>query len=111
MDASDQPTSPPAPSSTEPITPAPAPAAAPAVPAAPPAATAPPPPPPVVQPPVPPGPYVPAAAPSPWWHRRWVPIVGAIAAALVLLGVGWTAGYTMRGDGDGHRHPQYNMGP
>jgi hypothetical protein len=36
--------------------------------------------------------------------------VGGIAAALVLLGVGWTAGYAMGGDG-GHRHSQYDKHP
>jgi hypothetical protein len=51
------------------------------------------------------------AARRPWRHRRWVPIVGAIAAALVLLGVGWTTGYTMGGGDGGNRHSQYDNGP
>ncbi|HET6494935.1 MAG TPA: hypothetical protein VFH61_06180 [Thermoleophilia bacterium] len=44
----------------------------------------------------------PLAAPprQSWVHRRWVPVVGAVAAAVVLLFGGVAAGSTLDGNGD-----------
>ena len=48
-----------------------------------------------------------AATPAPFWKRTWVRVTGAVAAALLLFGLGFGTGH-VAGSHDGPRHEASN---